>query len=266
MGGLKFIQVNDRVVSCVKCYNSKDADNCDICGKPISVGEKKLGASGRYWHATCFACYLCGTPLRDKAFYKEQGKVFCGQCIVGGLAQCSTCDGIISSKDTYVQYQSHRWHSNCFKCCKCSMPLSGEEFVLKDKKIRCRECYRSKSSSGITRCVSCKKEIKGKGLMFKSKPYHPSCLSCSHCEKTLTEETPNCHEDKPFCKECYIKLFSSRCTKCVKPITGKYTIYKGHPFHKDCFVCIRCSKQISNNEFYESQHGDFFCETCAAYA
>lgn len=266
LGGRKFIRASEKAICCVSCYNEHKADVCETCRRPISVGEKKLKAKGKYWHESCFECFLCRDPLKDKPFYTEQGKTFCSKCIVGGLATCASCDGIIGARDRCVVYEGFRWHGDCFKCSKCSLPLAGEEFVLKDKKIRCSECYRKKSATGIVRCIVCKKEIIEKGLKYKGNPYHPDCFNCASCKKSLTDVTPVTHENKVLCKDCQIQLFGMRCTKCVKPIRSKYVIYKDRPFHRDCFTCTRCNILISSDSFYESQHGDFFCDACAVYA
>ena len=259
------MHVSDQIVCCPQCYDKHQADDCDSCGEPITVGDKKIRAQGKFWHETCFQCFLCRTPLKDKPFYTEQGHLFCGKCIIGGLTSCSACEGVIGARDTSIQYEGYRWHSQCFKCIKCEMSLTGEEFVLKDNKIRCRECYKHKSSQGTVRCVACKNEINEKGVKYRGRPYHPKCFKCTHCKKNLVEETPVHHEDKPYCKECHIQQFGLRCTKCVKPILSKYTIYKARPFHRECFICTRCSMPMSSDSFYESQHGDLFCESCAVY-
>lgn len=51
------------------------------------------------------------------------------------------------------------------------------------------------------------------------KNYHDGCFKCIECHKPLS---PNNYFERngkgPYCEEDYHKLFSPKCTACLKPI------------------------------------------------
>ncbi|XP_042371711.1 PDZ and LIM domain protein 7-like, partial [Plectropomus leopardus] len=62
-------------VYCTKCYDNRYAPNCAKCKKKIT-GEI-MHALKMTYHVQCFKCAACKTPIRNQAFYMEEGEPYC---------------------------------------------------------------------------------------------------------------------------------------------------------------------------------------------
>ncbi|XP_062332003.1 PDZ and LIM domain protein 7 isoform X3 [Osmerus eperlanus] len=62
-------------VFCTKCYDNRYAPNCAKCKKKIT-GEI-MHALKMTYHIQCFMCAACKTPIRNQAFYMEEGEPYC---------------------------------------------------------------------------------------------------------------------------------------------------------------------------------------------
>ncbi|KAL1023874.1 hypothetical protein UPYG_G00048270 [Umbra pygmaea] len=58
--------------------------------------------------------------------------------------------------------------------------------------------------------------ICGKPVYFGEKKrslgqdYHPLCLKCQNCKRQLNPGQHAEHDEKPYCSNCYMKLFGPR--------------------------------------------------------
>lgn len=116
-------------------------------------------------------------------------------------------------------------------------------------------------------CSTCNKSIEPPCPVaaYESKFYHPDCLTCSHCHKSLSgtqfikEKNGNL-----TCEECNAK-YAPRCNRC-KQIFASGQSYKKISedlfFHNECFKCCGpCHKPIGS-EFYDIEDGRFLCVDC----
>ncbi|KAG9339306.1 hypothetical protein JZ751_023861 [Albula glossodonta] len=62
-------------VFCTKCYDCRYAPNCAKCRRKIT-GEI-MHALKMTYHVQCFTCAACKTPIRNQAFYMEEGEPYC---------------------------------------------------------------------------------------------------------------------------------------------------------------------------------------------
>ncbi|MEE6479758.1 hypothetical protein FKM82_012369 [Ascaphus truei] len=62
-------------ILCPRCYDVGFAPNCAKCKKKIT-GEI-MHALKMTWHVQCFTCAFCKTPIRNRAFYMEEGQPYC---------------------------------------------------------------------------------------------------------------------------------------------------------------------------------------------
>jgi len=62
------------------------------------------------------------------------------------------------------------------------------------------------------------------GLKYRDSPMHPECFKCAYCKKVIAREQFASKDDKPFCVDCYGKLFAKQCKRCLQPITGRLYI------------------------------------------
>ncbi|XP_011360487.1 PDZ and LIM domain protein 7 isoform X1 [Pteropus vampyrus] len=62
-------------IFCPPCYDVRYAPSCAKCKKKIT-GEI-MHALKMTWHVHCFTCAACKTPIRNRAFYMEEGAPYC---------------------------------------------------------------------------------------------------------------------------------------------------------------------------------------------
>ncbi|MEQ2195059.1 PDZ and LIM domain protein 7 [Xenoophorus captivus] len=62
-------------VYCTKCHDNRYAPNCAKCKKKIT-GEI-MHALKMTYHVQCFKCAACKNPIRNQAFYMEEGEPYC---------------------------------------------------------------------------------------------------------------------------------------------------------------------------------------------
>ena len=68
-----------------------------------------------------------------------------------------------------------------------------------------------------------------------------------------------------FCSKCgagETKARADPCAKCHKELVGNLTKALGKVYHKDCFVCERCSQKFVDGAFVDV-NGRAMCENCA---
>jgi len=80
--------------------------------------------------------------------------------------------------------------------------------------------------------------------------WHADCFVCQHCKKNLADEKVKAKKGRPYCLKCYGEFFCPLCFGCGKPITDSVLKAVDTTWHKKCFVCAKCGKQIT---------GDFTC-------
>uniref|UniRef100_A0A8C6TH65 PDZ and LIM domain 7 n=1 Tax=Neogobius melanostomus TaxID=47308 RepID=A0A8C6TH65_9GOBI len=69
-------------VYCTKCHDNRYAPNCAKCKKMITgVGIQSvveiMHALKMTYHVQCFKCAACKNPIRNQAFYMEEGEPYC---------------------------------------------------------------------------------------------------------------------------------------------------------------------------------------------
>lgn len=101
----------------------------------------------------------------------------CGQTITG---KC------VSSKDGRL---SGKWHRDCFVCASCNHGFDSTEFYVFNDLPYCRECYHYENNSICQTCCvgiegECLETSNGDSSLLR---YHLECLTCSHCQVSLTD-------------------------------------------------------------------------------
>ncbi|MBN3300998.1 PDLI7 protein, partial [Amia calva] len=124
-------------VFCTKCYDSRYAPNCAKCKKKIT-GEI-MHALKMTWHVQCFMCAACKTPIRNQAFYMEEGEPYCEKDYEKMFGtKCHGCDFKIDAGDRFLEALGYSWHDTCFVCAICQMNLEGKTFYSKKDKPLCK--------------------------------------------------------------------------------------------------------------------------------
>ncbi|XP_016894809.1 PDZ and LIM domain protein 7 [Cynoglossus semilaevis] len=124
-------------VFCTKCYDNRYAPNCAKCKKKIT-GEI-MHALKMTYHVQCFKCAACKMPIRNQAFYMEEGEPYCErdyETMFG--TKCHGCDFKIDAGDRFLEALGYSWHDTCFVCALCQINLEGKTFYSKKDKPLCK--------------------------------------------------------------------------------------------------------------------------------
>ncbi|XP_053149882.1 PDZ and LIM domain protein 7 isoform X1 [Hemicordylus capensis] len=124
-------------IFCPKCYDMRYAPNCAKCKKKIT-GEI-MHALKTTWHVQCFICAACKTPIRNRAFYMEEGQPYCERDYEKMFGtKCRGCDFKIDAGDRFLEALGFSWHDTCFVCAICQINLEGKTFYSKKDKPLCK--------------------------------------------------------------------------------------------------------------------------------
>ncbi|XP_018407913.1 PREDICTED: PDZ and LIM domain protein 7 [Nanorana parkeri] len=124
-------------IFCPRCYDVRFAPNCAKCKKKIT-GEI-MHALKMTWHVQCFTCAFCKAPIRNRAFYMEEGQPYCEKDYEKMFGtKCRGCDFKIDAGDRFLEALGFSWHDTCFVCAICQMNLEGKTFYSKKDKPLCK--------------------------------------------------------------------------------------------------------------------------------
>ena len=115
---------------------------CGDCFRPI-IGGTVLSAFGADYHAACFRCFLCRTPLGRSFMAPPDGtkRPYCAGCHAQYFAtRCYSCGGPMRAGESYKTAMGHAYHDRCFRCAACAAPLAGGKFVRAHGLPHCRAC------------------------------------------------------------------------------------------------------------------------------
>jgi paxillin len=56
-------------------------------------------------------------------------------------------------------------------------------------------------------CAACSRLIEGRCVTAMMRKFHPQHFVCSYCRTILNRGTFKERDDKPFCRECFYRLF-----------------------------------------------------------
>ncbi|XP_045567216.1 cysteine-rich protein 2 isoform X1 [Salmo salar] len=60
-------------------------------------------------------------------------------------------------------------------------------------------------------CPICGKPVYfGEKKRSLGRDYHPLCLKCQQCQRQLTPGQHAEHDEKPYCTNCYMRMFGTR--------------------------------------------------------
>lgn len=179
---------------------------------------------------------------------------------------CKKCSLEISG--TYNIYNGNKYHTDCFVCCQCNKAIIESTFYNRDEKPLCRVCFNFNLVANASTCHKCSQVILDTLVTFKDFNFHDYCLVCTNCDKSLIGQSIYSDLKKsPYCIECFTIKEAKFCSTCTKPIVPNQTsfLFNGKNFHKECFVCSRCERQINSDEtFFKNKENNslFVCGDC----
>ncbi|KAI5622585.1 insulinprotein enhancer protein isl-1, partial [Silurus asotus] len=113
-------------------------------------------------------------------------------------------------------------------------------------------------------CVGCGLQILDRFVLsvFPDMRWHVACLKCVECQQNL-DESHTCFvkDGKTLCKSDYIRLYTTKCAKCLKPFSSRdYVLRAGvKVYHVHCFRCERCDRQLLPGDEFTIQDGFLHC-------
>ena len=130
-----------------------------------------------------------------------------------------------------------------------------------DLTLLCHECQ---GSISVAQCHSCKLAISStmSFLKYKKLCWHAECFKCAICQTFLADGHFEEMEDKVICNKCYTIKFSKKCASCQESITVQGVQFGLSNYHKDCFNCSRCSKNLINESKVKDNGGQPLCYEC----
>lgn len=186
---------------CENCYHSLYSPRCGACQRPIL--DKCISALGQTWHPECFCCSGCGKLFGDEGFHERGDAAYCKGCYFGQFApRCARCNDPIT--ENFISSLNKQWHPDCFVCKECQEPFRDGSFFEHEGFPYCETCYHATRGS---LCAMCRKPISGRCITAMFRKFHPECFVCSFCLKQLNKGTFKEQGDKPYCHECFDRLF-----------------------------------------------------------
>jgi len=134
------------------------------------------------------------------------------------------------------------YHKTCLDCTVCHTNLSAKAFYIVDGRPHCEAHY---MAVNFKICATCSTPITVELVEAGGKTYHPECLSCSVCNKSLNNARFMQIEGKLICEEDYQARNSYDCAGCKKkiiPVNGVAECLRvgEDKFHNGCFHCQVC--------------------------
>ncbi|XP_039266577.2 paxillin-like [Styela clava] len=193
----------DQKPYCEKCYHSLFSPSCAYCNQPV-LGQC-VTALNKTWHPEHFFCAQCGNFFGDEGFHEYEGRAYCRKDYYNMFApKCGGCGKPILSN--YISALNFQWHPECFVCRECFAPFTNGSFFELDGKPYCETHYHLLRGS---LCSGCQKPITGRCITAMGKKFHPEHFVCAFCLKQLNKGTFKEQNEKPYCHQCFQKLFSS---------------------------------------------------------
>ncbi|XP_031558868.1 testin-like isoform X2 [Actinia tenebrosa] len=260
--GKQFIVLKDKPV-CNDCFKDSYAHECHACGQKIGPESRDISSDDkRHWHDYCFKCDLCHRPLQSDGkftFYKD--KTLCTTCYATNYQKaCKACNKPIDSGGSRLEYNGNYFHEHCFVCKICSKEIGTSGFVPKDDEFYCPSCFQNEFSK---RCAGCGEPLLEGGVLYGGQTWHKTCFTCHYCHRSLAANAFSVRDGFRYCMECYGTFYAKQCEICMKPIVGGeyYTLDESN-FHKDCFMCSRCSRSLASEGFVR-EGMELLCANCA---
>ncbi|VDP74153.1 unnamed protein product [Schistosoma mattheei] len=159
-----------------------------------------------------------------------------------------------------LSFKERHWHEKCFKCSACTTSLADRPFATKEEQLYCSDCYDERFAA---RCDGCQGVFKAgmRKYEYRGQQWHEECFLCVECKQPIGAKSFIPRENQVVCVPCYEAKYAQRCTKCSEVIRRGGVTYKGNPWHKECFTCTSCSKQLAGLKF-TSKDEQPYCADC----
>lgn len=186
---------------CEQDYHKLFSPRCGYCQGPIL--DKCISALDQTFHPEHFFCSACGHQFGDDGFHEKDDAAYCKTCYFEQFApKCGGCNTPIT--ENYISSLNLQWHPNCFVCKECQLPFHDGNFFEHEGFPYCEQHYHALRGS---LCAGCHKAISGRCITAMFRKFHPEHFVCSFCLKQLNKGTFKEQGEKPYCHECFDRLF-----------------------------------------------------------
>ena len=149
---------------------------CSACKEGITPYSKYLQLESRSWHTQCFSCISCRKSLIEEEFQDYDSNLMCMDCFVNKVSRkCHKCYKAVVGKA--IQFNMRHYHPKCFCCRWCGKSLADTKASDKNGELYCPACLEKVAR----KCTACTKPITSKHILYRKKPFHPSCFKCTQC-------------------------------------------------------------------------------------
>lgn len=245
---------------CHEHFVSKFCHTCRVCAEKIESG-RVIPACGSHYHPNHFVCATCSKSLLEEKYYENDNLPFCEEHLM-----CFACNKQVKEEEM-SRIHSRVYHKACLKCCLCHISLSinqrdsvKKRVFFKDNNMYCEDDYLDVFSR---RCTACGKHIQGECVSANEESFHPECLKCFVCEKSL--DSYICVNGYLLCEQhARFPLPFPHCSVCSTVIEEEEHIIStigGHKMHSKCFTCRLCFKPLEKMTC-RLREGLLCCEEC----
>lgn len=213
------------------------------------------------WQSGQFICLHCKVSLTGQRYIFHDERPYCKKCYEDLFANiCDKCKIPITCDFKDLSYKEKHWHDKCFKCSGCSTSLIDQPFAYKNDLLYCAPCYENRFAA---RCTLCGNIFRAgmKKYEHKGRQWHAECFRCKICQKLIGTNSFIPRGQDVVCVPCYEKQFGQQCSKCKGTIARGGIIYRNSPWHRECFLCTGCSKQLAR-EKYTAVDNQPYCVGC----
>ncbi|WFC97092.1 hypothetical protein MBRA1_003758 [Malassezia brasiliensis] len=203
--------------------DADDASDVSLTSSVVCAGCKRgivgplVHAMDAAWHARCFVCAACATPLEHVSFYAHDGRPYC-----------------------HLDYHE-RFARRCFYC---ETPIIDERFVTIDDARLGQRSYHELHFF----CAGC-------GDPFFEPRDAPSPGAEAAPSATEGGKPFFVHGAHPYCDACHTRLHRPKCQACRGPIDDEVVHALRADWHPACFVCTRCHTPLHDAEVYRGPDG-----------
>ncbi|KAB1253841.1 Paxillin [Camelus dromedarius] len=155
---------------CEKDYHNLFSLRCYYCSGPTL--DKVVAALDRTWHLEHFFCAQCGAFSGPEGLHEKDGKAYCCKDYFDMFAPKGG-GGARTILENNISALDTLWLPEYFVCRDCFMP----------------------------------KPIPGRCITAMAKKFHLEHFVCAFCLKQLNKGTFKEQNDKPYCQNCFLRLF-----------------------------------------------------------
>ncbi|CAI2733390.1 unnamed protein product [Schistosoma spindalis] len=245
---------------CLRHYGQSVRPRCVTCDHLI-FSEEYTRVMDQEHHSGHFACHSCDASLTGQRYILREDEPHCLACYEAKFANtCEQCKEKIGCDSKDLSFKERHWHEKCFKCSACTTSLADRPFATKEEQLYCSDCYDERFAA---RCDGCQGVFKAgmRKYEYRGQQWHEECFLCVECKQPIGAKSFIPRENQVVCVPCYEAKYAQRCTKCSEVIRRGGVTYKGNPWHKECFTCTSCSKQLAGLKF-TSKDEQPYCADC----